>query len=161
MLPTASQAKSDSRPQDVSDLAQRVWFRLIRLERRVQGAMAERFRKAGLSVPQGDVLMTLTEQEGVSQQELATRLYVTKGNISGLVDRLVAAGFVERRVAAADRRSHSVHLTPAGRQAAMLAFSIQNEFVMKTLARMPVRELEDFDRLIVTFRDIVREQNES
>ena len=70
------------------DLAVRVWFRFIRLESRLQTAVTERLRGIGLSVPQCDVLTTLTEAEGVSQQELAKRLYVTKGNISGLLDRL-------------------------------------------------------------------------
>ena len=65
------------------DLAVRVWFRFIRLESRLQIAVSERLREIGLSVPQCDVLTTLTEAEGVSQQDLAKRLYVTKGNISG------------------------------------------------------------------------------
>ena len=63
------------------------------------------------------MLTTLTEQEGVSQQELATRLYVTKGNISGLIDRLAEAGLVERR-STADRRQHAIYLTEAGRRMA-------------------------------------------
>ena len=79
------------------DRSVRVWFRLIRLEARMQAAVGERLREIGVSIPQCDVLTTLTEQEGVSQQELATRLYVTKGNISGLIDRLAEAGLVERR----------------------------------------------------------------
>ena len=33
-----------------------------------------------------------TTDAPMSQQDLAERLYVTKGNISGLIDRLVAAG---------------------------------------------------------------------
>ena len=70
------------------ELAMRVWFRLIRLEARMQVAITSRLREIGLSAPQCDVLTTLTEAEGVSQQELAKRLYVTKGNISGLLDRL-------------------------------------------------------------------------
>ncbi len=44
--------------------------------------------------------------------------YVTKGNISGLIDRLVAAGLVERRAIAADKRQHAIFLTEAGRKAA-------------------------------------------
>ena len=79
------------------DLAMRVWFRFMRLETRMQIAVTERLREIGLSVPQCDVLTTLTEAEGVSQQDLAKRLYVTKGNISGLLDRLENAGLVERR----------------------------------------------------------------
>ena len=49
----------------------------------------------GLSIPQFDLLSTLTEREGMSQQELAEQLYVTKGNVSGLLDRIVEAGLVE------------------------------------------------------------------
>ena len=81
----------------------------------MNGAISERLRALGLSVPQCDVLTTLSETEGVSQQELASRLYVTKGNISSLLDRLAAAGLVERRTLDGDRRSHAIHLTPEGR----------------------------------------------
>ena len=97
-----------------ADRSSRVWFRLIRLEARMQAAVGERLRQIGVSIPQCDVLTTLTEKEGVSQQELAKRLYVTKGNISGLIDRLAEAGLVERRSIAADRRQHAIHLTEAG-----------------------------------------------
>ena len=100
------------------DRAIRVWFRFLRLESRIQSAVAERLRAIGLSVPQCDVLTTLTEAEGISQQELAQRLYVTKGNISGLLDRLERAGLVERRSTAADRRQYAIYLTPEGRAAA-------------------------------------------
>ena len=100
------------------ELAMRVWFRLIRLEARMQVAITERLREISLSVPQCDVLTTLTEQEGVSQQLLAKRLYVTKGNISGLLDRLETAGLVERRSTESDRRQYEIYLTPAGRVAA-------------------------------------------
>src|SRR5271157_2198723 len=98
-----------------SDRSVRVWFRLIRLEARMQAAVGERLREIGVSIPQCDVLTTLTEQEGVSQQELAQRLYVTKGNISGLLDRLETAAFVERRPAESDRRQHAIYLTEKGR----------------------------------------------
>ena len=83
------------------DRAIRVWFRFLRLESRIQSTVAERLRAIGLSVPQCDVLTTLTEAEGISQQELAQRLYVTKGNISGLLDRLERRG---SRRAPLDRR---------------------------------------------------------
>src|SRR3990170_8672527 len=80
--------------------ALRIWFRFIRLHRRTSAAIARELKALGLSIPQFDLLSTLTEREGVSQQELAQRLYVTKGNVSGLVDRLVEAGLVERRARA-------------------------------------------------------------
>ncbi len=78
---------------------ERIYFRFIRLHQRVFSEMGQTLKPTGLSIPQFDVLSTLTEQQGLSQSDLAARLYVTKGNVSGLIDRLVEAGLVERRSA--------------------------------------------------------------
>src|ERR1700677_4225424 len=142
------------------DLAVRVWFRFLRLESRLQAAVAERLREIGLSVPQCDVLTTLTEREGLSQQALAERLYVTKGNISGLIDRLVAAGLVERRAIAADKRQHAIFLTASGRKAADDAIACQRRFVARTLGRLPADQLSTLERLLVATRDLVRARGE-
>ena len=99
----------------------------------MQAAVGERLREIGVSIPQCDVLTTLTEKEGVSQQELATRLYVTKGNISGLIDRLAEAGLVERRSTANDRRQHAIYLTEAGRAMAETAIAVQHRWIASTL----------------------------
>jgi len=138
------------------DLAVRVWFRFIRLESRLQTAVTERLREIGLSVPQCDVLTTLTEAEGVSQQELAKRLYVTKGNISGLLDRLESSRLVERRAATVDRRQYEIYLTPAGREAAERAIDIQHALIRATLGRLPAGDLARLEGLLVATRDLVR-----
>jgi DNA-binding MarR family transcriptional regulator len=138
--------------------ALRVWFRLIRLHTRGRMAVAGRLRAFDLSVPQCDVLTTLTEQEGVSQQELASRLYVTKGNISGLVDRLVASGLVERRSLQGDRRSHAIFLTPEGRDMARRGVAAQRAFVAETFGRITPERLAQFDDLLIELRDLFREQ---
>jgi DNA-binding MarR family transcriptional regulator len=138
----------------------RVWFRLMRLETRMRTAVADGLRQLGLSVPQCDVLTTLTEEEGVSQQDLAKRLYVTKGNISGLIDRLVAAGLVERRATAADKRQHAIFLTAAGRSAAEEAIACQQRFVARTIGRLPADDLSTLERLLIATRDLVRSPGE-
>ena len=138
--------------------AMRVWLRLIRLEARMQAAVSERLRLIGVSIPQCDVLTTLTEQEGLNQQELAKRLYVTKGNISGLLDRLEAAGFVERRSLASDRRQHSIHLTDAGRAMAEKAIAAQHSWVASTLGQLASAELDAIEAQLLRLRDIMREQ---
>jgi MarR family transcriptional regulator, organic hydroperoxide resistance regulator len=138
--------------------ALRVWFRLIRLQTRARMSIANRLRELDLSVPQCDVLTTLTEREGVSQQELAARLYVTKGNISGLIDRLVASGLVERRTLAGDRRSHAIHLTPAGRDLARRGIEAQKAFVEQTFGRIAPERLALFEELLVEARELVREK---
>jgi DNA-binding MarR family transcriptional regulator len=141
--------------------ALRVWFRLIRLHTRSRLAVANRLRAFDLSVPQCDVLTTLTEREGLSQQELAARLYVTKGNISGLIDRLVANGLVERRALAGDRRSHAIHLTPAGRELARRGIEAQKDFVSQTFGRITPERLALFEELLVEVRELVRTQDQA
>lgn len=141
-----------------ADRSVRVWFRLIRLEARMKAAISDRLREIGVSIPQCDILTTLTEKEGVSQQELATRLYVTKGNISGLIDRLAEAGLVERRSTAIDRRQHAIHLTEAGRRTAEKAIAVQRRWIAATLGRMAEPDLEALETQLIALRDIVREQ---
>ena len=134
----------------------RVWFRFMRLHQRMLGQMTARIRELGLSIPQFDLLSTLTEREGISQSELAERLYVTKGNVSGLVDRLVQAGLVERRAIAGDRRSYAMHLTPEGRRLAEAGIAAQRDFVAGTLGKLKPDDLAELDRLVLLWRDLAR-----
>ena len=97
----------------------RVWLRMVRLNGQMADVIAKALREIDLSIPQCDVLSILIDREGSSQQDLAERLYVTKGNISGLIDRLTIAGLVERRAIEEDRRAHAIHLTVKGRALAL------------------------------------------
>ncbi|MCA0422170.1 MAG: MarR family transcriptional regulator [Proteobacteria bacterium] len=135
----------------------RVWFRLIRLHQTLYSEVATRLRVIGLSVPQFDVLSTLTEREGMSQRELAERLYVTKGNVSGLIDRLVDAGLVERRSIPEDRRSHALYLTPEGNTLALRGIEVHQKFMEETLGRLPGVDVITLDRILVSWRDVMRE----
>jgi DNA-binding MarR family transcriptional regulator len=128
----------------------------VRLHRRAGNAIAGELKALGLSIPQFDLLSTLTEQEGLSQQELAQRLYVTKGNVSGLLDRMVEAGLVERRAIPGDRRSNALHLTVKGRALAERGIAAQKAYVTRTLGALDPRDLADLERLALAWRDRAR-----
>jgi MarR family transcriptional regulator, organic hydroperoxide resistance regulator len=119
--------------------------------------MTQTLKPLGLSIPQFDVLSTLTEQEGLSQSDLAARLYVTKGNVSGLIDRLVDAGYVERHASLADRRSHSLRLTETGRSKALEGIRLQKAFVTKTLGQLAPADLQRLDGAITAWRESIRQ----
>ncbi|HRJ70069.1 MAG TPA: MarR family winged helix-turn-helix transcriptional regulator [Beijerinckiaceae bacterium] len=142
-------------PASPADVA-RVWFRFIRLSQALSGVASSRLRQAGLSVPQFDVLSTLTEREGCTQRELAERLYVTKGNVSGLIDRLVEAGYVERRAIPGDRRSHALYLTAAGRTKAEHGMALHQAIMRETLGALSAQDVLQLDQTLVTWRDVVR-----
>lgn len=134
----------------------RVWLRFVRLQQRLSSDMSVRLRELGLSIPQFDLLSTLSNHEGATQQHLAERLYVTKGNVSGLVDRLVVAGLVERRAIPGDRRSYALHLTPTGWQQARNGLAAQNAYVTQTLGLLSQDEVTQLERIVLNWRDIVR-----
>jgi DNA-binding MarR family transcriptional regulator len=135
--------------------AMRVWLRFIRLDSRVRAIFAARLRELNLTVAKCDVLTTLSLSEGLSQQELATRLYVTKGNISSLLDKLVVDGYVERRPSPLSRRSFAIYLTAQGRQAAETALAAQKAFVLSTFARLSDDKIAALDSILLELRGAV------
>ncbi len=149
--PVASDSAAGEPPDPM-----RVWFRFVRLNRRLTSGMSGVLRDLGLSIPQFDVLSTLTEREGLTQKELALRLYVTKGNVSGLVDRLVEAGLVERRAIPDDRRSHALFLTPAGAKCAHQGIEAQKRYVHGTLGALDEPQLAILERAILDWREALR-----
>jgi MarR family transcriptional regulator, organic hydroperoxide resistance regulator len=74
------------------------------------------FRPYGLTGAQYNLLNVVAEAtEGLSQRELSDRLVVDRSNITGLIDRMETAGWVQRRDHPGDRRAYRVQLTSAGR----------------------------------------------
>jgi DNA-binding MarR family transcriptional regulator len=134
----------------------RVWFRFLRLKQRCQTIMTHRLRDLGLSIAQFDLMSTLSEEEGITQRDLAEKLYVTKGNVSGLVDRLVEAGLVLRRGIPGDRRSYALHLTDAGRELVAKGMAVQMAFVDETLGSLATEDIARMDTTLVNWRDTLR-----
>lgn len=75
---------------------------------------AAHIRTLGLTPPQFDIVATLGNTPGMSFKELGEKTLITKGTLTGVVDRLEARGIVRRVVSDADRRSTRVELTEAG-----------------------------------------------
>lgn len=69
----------------------------------------------GLTLPQFDVLSNLVMHDNLTQNDLAARLQVTKGNVCGLLDRLEKLGYVRRRCDEKDARVNRLSITAAGR----------------------------------------------
>jgi MarR family transcriptional regulator, organic hydroperoxide resistance regulator len=92
------------------------WLHLMRIHHKVQRCETASLAEHNLTLPQFDVLVQLKHEEGITQQVLADRLFVTKGNVCGLMDRMMEQGLVERRADPEDRRAYMLYLTPKGKQ---------------------------------------------
>ena len=71
-------------------------------------------RAAGLTPSQFDVVATLGNTKGMTCRALSEQTLVTKGTLTGVLDRLESRGIVRRSASREDRRSIHVRLTPKG-----------------------------------------------
>ena len=103
-------------PRPVSKQRLRLWIRLLRAARAIESELRDRLRREyAITLPQFDVLAALERQvDGMTMTELSRRLMVSNGNVTGIIDRLVAEKMVQRQAPAEDRRSFIVRLTPKG-----------------------------------------------
>ena len=140
LLPVLSE---DPRPWQA-----RVFTTLLRVHGRLERRIGESLAVHGLTLAQFDVLATLEHGEGISQQELAERLLVTKGNVVGLIDRVSAAGWVERRPDPDDRRVNRLSLTDRGRNLLAQAWPGQIALTRAILGTLSAGELHLFQELL-------------
>lgn len=73
--------------------------------------------RENLTVTQLRLLWHLREQEGLSNADLADRLFVTRPSVSALLERLERGGFIRREVSPNDRRGICIWIEPRGRAA--------------------------------------------
>ncbi|MBA5607117.1 MarR family transcriptional regulator [Duganella sp. FT3S] len=74
----------------------------------------EHVRECGLTHAQFDIIATLGNTAGMSYKELGKKTLITKGTLTGVIERLEHKGLVERQRNANDKRSFFVRLTAAG-----------------------------------------------
>jgi len=86
--------------------------------RRAQVWIFQDFKRAlkGLEMTPGQfsVLRIVAANPGLAQARVAEALAIERARLVQMIDRLEARGLIERTHSATDRRSHALHLTPAG-----------------------------------------------
>ena len=116
-LPLDAETKVIERPDDHKDEL-RLWLRLFSCKMLIETEIRRRLRdNFDITLPRFDLMAQLDKAPaGMKLGELSQRLMVSNGNITGLVDRLVAQGLLDRQPAPNDRRAQLVKLTAEGRR---------------------------------------------
>lgn len=141
---TASRAEPDSKAR------LRLWLRLLRLSRNIEAGLRENLRRDyATTLPRFDVMAALSRHgEGLKMSQLSGVLRVSNGNVTGIIDRLVEDGHVERRAVAGDRRASHVCLTAAGHAEFARQAAAHEDWIDAALADLAPDEARDIaDRL--------------
>jgi DNA-binding MarR family transcriptional regulator len=147
MTPADQINRSPPCPARPDDPAVQAWVGLVRAYHRIARRLEQALDGHGLSLAQFEVLAHLHFDEGMTQNDLAQRLLVTKGNVCGLIDRLQTAGLVQRRADPADRRANRLVLTAAGRTVFTAAFPAHLALIREMLGGLRVQELRQLHDL--------------
>lgn len=94
------------------DLNRQLGFLLKDASRRYTRRFEERAQALSLTLPQCRALLHLENNEGVSQKRLSELTELDPMSLVRILDRMEADGWVQRRFDPADRRAHTLWLTP-------------------------------------------------
>jgi MarR family 2-MHQ and catechol resistance regulon transcriptional repressor len=105
-------------------------------------------RSEELTVPQF-MILTYATADGVPLSEISVRMLCDNSNLTGIVDRLISKGYVERRPDPQDRRVSLICLTSAGAEKLRRIKPRHHARVsrrMRSLSNAQVQELRDLLR---------------
>lgn len=116
------------------------WLYMMRITDKLHRLEGEHLTGYDLTPAQFGVLAHLVANEGISQQALSQRLFVTKGNVCGLIGRLEERGLVVRHSDPEDKRINLLHLTPKGRELAERVVPAHEQFISEYMSTLSFQE---------------------
>jgi DNA-binding MarR family transcriptional regulator len=144
-----AETKVAERPGD-HEAELRLWLRLLTCTTLIEGELRRRLRESfGVTLPRFDLMAQLDKTPaGMTLGELSQRMMVSNGNITGLVERLLAQGLLDRRAAPHDRRVQRVRLTAAGRRAFGAMARANADWVSELFADLTPQDVDGLMRLL-------------
>ena len=106
------------------------------------------FSAAGLTGPQFGLLHAMETHGPVPLSELGKRMRVSGGDVTGLVDKLVAAGYVRRARQRKDRRVVVAELTEDGREVLRELRPLHSECLGRLTIGLDEDELRELQSLL-------------
>ncbi|WP_174219264.1 MarR family winged helix-turn-helix transcriptional regulator [Microvirga sp. 17 mud 1-3] len=148
-IPLDAETKAVEMPEDHRDEL-RLWLRLLTCSTLIEAEVRRRLRERfDVTLPRFDLMAQLDKApDGMTLSDLSRRMMVSNGNLTGLVDRLVASGHLDRRVSELDRRAQIIRLTPAGQDEFRLMAAAHEAWIAEIFGDLTQKEQHDLMRLL-------------
>src|ERR1700755_1747593 len=144
-----SETKAVELPEDHGNEL-RLWLRLLTcttlIEGEVRGRLRERF---DVTLPRFDLMAPLGKgPDGMTLADVSKRMMVSNGNVTGLVERLVESGHLDRRTSEADRRVQVIRLTKTGRAEFRRMATEHETWIADIFAELTPKDVRELMRLL-------------
>ncbi|CAD5256662.1 DNA-binding transcriptional regulator, MarR family [Bosea sp. 62] len=132
----------------------RLWLRLLACSTLIEAELRRQFRENfDFTLPRFDILAQLDrEPGGLVQGELSKRLMVSQANVTPIIERLIADGFVTRSPSNLDRRIQIICLTIEGRQKFRRMAKKHNAWLADAMAGFPEEEIEEIGKKLALLK---------
>ena len=148
-IPLDAETKVTERPGDhESEL--RLWLRLLTCTTLIEGEVRRRLRQEfDVTLPRFDLMAQLDKAPGgMTLGELSRRMMVSNGNVTGLSERLMALGLLDRRQSRSDRRAQLVSLTPEGRRVFRTMARAHEGWIAEIFSNLTSADIDPLMRLL-------------
>ncbi len=140
----------------------RLWLRIVSCSQMVEQEVRTLLRdKFDTTLPRFELMSALDRvPDGLSMGELSSWLMVTKGNVTGIAERLSEDGFIKRNPTPTDRRSFCVTLTPKGKK---LYKEMEQEYetlLDRLFADVSLDDSDMFTGVLAKVKEVVEELRE-
>jgi len=125
-----------------------LWVRLAMTFNVVYHEIKNELGKEHLTVPQLEIISCLDRTKGLPLSEIAERLLVSGGNITGIIDRLERDGYVSRARDKTDRRVVRALLTDKGFELYKSFLPRYRDVIHRINSVLTVQERKQLQRLL-------------
>ena len=140
----------------------RLWLRIVSCSQMVEQEVRSMLRdKYDSTLPRFELLSALDRvPDGLSMGELSGWLMVTKGNVTGIAERLSEDGFIKRNPTPTDRRSFCVTLTPKGKKIYKEMEEDYETLLDKLFTDVSLDDSDTFTGVLAKVKEVVEELRE-
>jgi DNA-binding MarR family transcriptional regulator len=124
-------------------------YAIRRLHQISVGIFLSEVGELGVTPVQYAALQVVGNQPGIDQRTLARTIALDTSTTGGVIDRLEARGWLERRMSPEDRRARLLHLTDTGEQALAETVPAMLRAQEQIMAPLTARQRSEFMRLLM------------
>jgi MarR family transcriptional regulator, organic hydroperoxide resistance regulator len=137
-------------PQPTDSLDEVIYFLSERMMRRAREYSKLVFAEQGfdISIDQWVILKRISEEEGISQVDLANATYKDPASVTRILDILGNKGWAERQADENSRRAYKIFLTTDGRNLVEKMLPIVQSIREKGLENLTAKEIETTKKVL-------------
>src|SRR6201992_4258099 len=155
-----SETKAVELPEDHGNEI-RLWLRLLTCTTLIEGEVRSRPRERfDVTLARFDLMGQLDKvPDGMTLSDVSKRMMVSNGNVTGLVERLVESGHLDRRTSDSDRRVQVIRLTRIGRAEFRRMAAEHETWIADIFSELTPKDVRELMRLLAKAKGSAQKSN--